>query len=560
MRSQGFGTLLLAFVALVQIAPGLAHAQSSFRIVARAGEHPAGAPEGYVFSGTWRETPKINNSGRVLFSATLERPADQDTLTSLWVADGTSLTPVAIGRWDAPGTPQPGTFLGMREFSLAGDGAVGFLSSVSGLQSLTTGVWFGQPGALRLAALENTNIPGTDGETHYNSLRAYIPWVQVGSADHVVFSGQFKRESEPSSPNNDGVYYGSAAGTSIVAMYGDAPTDISENASFAGLGLVGIASDGRVTYNGVLSGAGITPETDQGIWLHENGLSRLLLRSGGDVPGTADGVFHDLRAIRPMDEQGRLLIFGRMTPSGADSRTDTGYWYGAADDLRPVVREGDLAPGLAEGTRFTDFESASRQFHYWPGVSANGNVAFVASLRDGDANVTNDRSVWTWIDGVLSLVAREASPAPGMPDGTTFVDFNGPLINARDQVLFSASASVPGVFRPVTGIWATDEFGTLKLIARVDGEILLPGGETVTVAGVGFPGPTTTLGAMPQGFNDRGEIAFYATFTDAPPAVLVSTLVAVAEPGASTLAIAALLGGFFAATIRRKAAVGGTAT
>src|SRR6185503_992556 len=99
---------------------------------------------------------------------------------------------------------------------------------------------------------------------------------------------------------------------------------------------------------------------------------------------------------------------------------------------------------------------------YAPAVGG-GHVAFRAKLQSGVAGVTpaNARSVWRADpEGELTLLARQAFPAPGVPG--VFASFGEPVLNADGDVAFLAKlapgAGIQGV--AAKGVWA-DVDGTL---------------------------------------------------------------------------------------------------
>ena len=86
------------------------------------------------------------------------------------------------------------------------------------------------------------------------------------------------------------------------------------------------------------------------------------------------------------------------------------------------------------------------------------------------------------------------------------------------------------------GLFVFDLDGTLKTIAQTGMEIDVdngPGIDMRVINTLAFSQFATGNGdGDPTAFNDRGQIAFWAFFTDGSYAVLVSNVVAVPEPRA----------------------------
>jgi hypothetical protein len=147
-----------------------------------------------------------------------------------------------------------------------------------------------------------------------------------------------------------------------------------------------------------------------------------------------------------------------------------------------------------------------------------------------------------WIAGpsdTLEMVAREGELAPGTND--VFVSLAGSTVNARGQVAFSARTV--DFSAQHHGIWAQDRKGILQLIVNA-GDLLdvsddpaAPDLRTVQYLSFGEGGDFGSTRVA--GFNDLGQVAFFARFTDGTSGVFVSNAVAVPEP-ASFVAFAPL--------------------
>jgi hypothetical protein len=110
-------------------------------------------------------------------------------------------------------------------------------------------------------------------------------------------------------------------------------------------------------------------------------------------------------------------------------------------------------------------------------------------------------------------------------------------MNGLGQVAFTGVAGG-------SGIWATDKNGVLQLIVAAGSLIDVDNGlgvdlRTVSsvsmVANESFNGGIGNEDGVASAFNDRGQLAFSATFTDGSRGVFVSDVVAVPEPAAGCL-------------------------
>lgn len=158
--------------------------------------------------------------------------------------------------------------------------------------------------------------------------------------------------------------------------------------------------------------------------------------------------------------------------------------------FRTAALTGTQAPGTPSGAVFGTFEV--------PVLNAAGQTAFYATLQTtaGGVTSTSDSGIWSEGAGILSLVAREDSQAPGTNAGSKFGGFASvPVLNAAGQTAFRAELqSGAGGY---AGIWAGGT-GTLALVA-IEGSQAPSTPAGSHFFGVGYPV-----------FNSNGGVAFYS--------------------------------------------------
>jgi hypothetical protein len=133
----------------------------------------------------------------------------------------------------------------------------------------------------------------------------------------------------------------------------------------------------------------------------------------------------------------------------------------------------------------------------------------------------------------------------GRPSGAKFGYFgdNIPALNNAGQIAFRATLIGSGVDGTNgDGFWATDRTGALQLIAREDDLLEMAPGDFRTISSVVNDG-------RPISFNNLGQLAFWAGFTDGTSGIFVSNRVAFPEPSSLLLAASAAAGLFW----RRRA-------
>jgi hypothetical protein len=161
-------------------------------------------------------------------------------------------------------------------------------------------------------------------------------------------------------------------------------------------------------------------------------------------------------------------------------------------------------------------------------------------------DTSNDTGIWLLQKDGFKLGVREGDRAPGTADSVVFstreVGFEtlvfsgtGVVQNKSEQFAFMGYLSGPGVTDANdVGLWASHRDGELQLIAREGQELDIDDGPGVDMRTIGSIS-TRTFDATGQFLNDRGQVLFWATFTDGSKGLFLSDLVAVPEPCCFTL-------------------------
>ncbi len=308
-----------------------------------------------------------------------------------------------------------------------------------------------------------------------------------------------------------------------VALSGNTAPGTSDN--FTILFSPSLNNAGQTAFFGILNSSSAT---DRGIWSEGGGSGlALVAREGNTAPGTSDNfTFLDNNLV--LNNAGQTAFLGRLDSSLS---TNSGIWSeGGGSGLALVAREGNTAPGTSDN--FTGLA--------FPVLNNAGQTAFTARLNSSSVTSTG---IWSEGGGSgLALVAREGNTAPGTSDNfASFGNDVGSVLNNAGQTAFlgflnnSSSATDHG-------IWAEDSLGVLTLIAR-KGDLLDvddgPGTDFRTIKFLDFSTNTGNVDDWASGFNDLGELAFLASFTDGTQGVFISDLVAIPEP--TSLVLGALV-------------------
>lgn len=165
---------------------------------------------------------------------------------------------------------------------------------------------------------------------------------------------------------------------------------------------------GRVAFVARVSGPGIDPANDLGIWASAGGTGGLVVREGDAASGTPVGVsfasLADGFAFPPRISGGYVAFQATLTGPGVTSANAIGIWEHSGVALTLVVRSNDLLPGEPPA-RFGAARGA-------PVANTDGSTTLGMLLRGSPA--TSDEAIATDLSRQLIFVAHEGEPAPGV--------------------------------------------------------------------------------------------------------------------------------------------------
>ena len=175
-------------------------------------------------------------------------------------------------------------------------------------------------------------------------------------------------------------------------------------------------------------------------------------------------------------------------------------------------------------------------------ISGDDTVVYEAAMFGGAAIPNQTRMIVRAVPGESpAIVARTLTPAPGAPPGLVFATYFGDFaVNGVGQVALSSwlqDASTGALDR--FGIWAEDCQGILRSIAQVGDIVDVDNGPGVDprqisyLQGISTGGNQSGLASL---FNDLGQVAFVAAFTDGSQAILISAAT-VPEPAALSMVL-----------------------
>ena len=532
------------------------------RTVILTGDPAPGTASGVDFSDF--AAPVLNGAGQTAFRGFLTGTSvNNSNFTGIWSeGEGSGLSLVARTGNPAPGTASGVVFNGLNDPVLNNAGRTAFRGRLTGTGVVFSnffGIWSeGGGSGLSLVARTGNQAPGTASGVNFSEfarlpISAGLP--VLNGAGEVAFVGSLTGTGVDFI-NNEGIWSeGGGSGLSLVAREGNQAPGTASGVNFFGFKSPVLNLAGQTAFRGRLIGTGVDNSNDFGIWSEGGGSGlALVAREGNPSPGTTSGVYFSHFRAPVLNGAGHTAFFGSLTGTGVDSSNDFGIWSeGGGSGLALVARTGNQAPGTASGVVLNGFGD--------PVLNNTGQTAFVGTLTGTGVDSSNDFGIWSEGGGSgLALVARTGNQAPGTTSGVNFSGlFGNPVLNGSGQTAFIGALTGTGVNTSNnSGIWAEDSSGHLTLIAR-EGNLLDvddgPGVDLRTIRALIFSGGTGNEDGRRSGFNDLGQLAFRARFTDGTEGIFVSNLVAVPEPSAILLAL--LLGLFACKRACHAAKLGG---
>jgi hypothetical protein len=395
--------------------------------------------------------PAINRTGQSTFMAELDAPAAENT--GLWTEVGDGTLRLVVQEGDDVGGPL---------ISLIGRGTVG--TSGAGWAAAQSAPDEGQ------LAFVSGYLVGTAGVTTSNDTAILRAKLSVTSPTHSVAIEQIAREGFPAPETAPVLNFGSLMGNDTEPQRMDAEGNFAFVAPLS-------------------SGSGIFYQPKDG-----DGPLKKVAQSGETAPGTAGATFSSLQA--PSIGTGGYVVFRGLLNANGDNvagKKNDGIWGGVAtgplSGFTCLLRRGDEVPGPV-GSGPTTFMVGNT----WGGwVTANGDNrsafrAWVDVNKDGTASsrgVGDVYGIYANTDGVMRLIAREGTEAPGLP-GYTFEYFDHPIVGGLNQTAFIGEARLGATIQ--RGVWRqSPNGGPLFLLLKLGDSVNTSEGSKV-VNGISLPG------------------------------------------------------------------------
>jgi hypothetical protein len=496
--------------------------------------------------------PSINEAGLMAFSAYLQTGTngiDETNNFGLWSNARGSLELLARKGDHAPGTPASFLFNFPLDPVMNSAGQSAFSAYLRGpdvINSNGEGIWHNLNGPVELLARASDVAPGTIGAKFYQFASPVIN----DSGRITFFASLYPGIGDTITGTGAGIWTYFHGELNLVVRSGNQAPDMPAGTSFFGINPPVMNSDGNIAFYADLrpAGTGINPDNSNGIWSSGRGSLALVAVSGMAAPGLEPGAKFATFVTNPVINKEGAIAFSadlHVGPGGVTTENAAGIWSDKSGQLDLVIRGGDSAPALRPGAKFSYFQAVD--------LNNSGDISFNAKLQPFVAGLDdpNDSGIWLKSGETLQLVAQEGSHAPGTPAGVVFEDlasgYTDASLNGRGRVAFAGILKSDGSLVTEAnndGIWAQDQNGVLRLIAREEDVIDVapgPAEDLRTIASLHFNSVGNDDDGQSVSFNDAGQVAYFATFTDGSAAAILSNIATVPEPASVGLVYAGLL-------------------
>ena len=152
---------------------------------------------------------------------------------------------------------------------------------------------------------------------------------------------------------------------------------------------------------------------------------RLVVASGQGAPGGGSFNRFDVSSqpiVAPVNSRGQVAFYASV----ARAKANEGIFLATAARITKVAAVGDAVPG---GGVLSEFAR-----HPLPALNDAGKIAFGATVAGARAT----EAIFLAAEDRLTAIAVTGTDAPGVRNGT-FVEFDAPVLNNRDEIAFVAT-------------------------------------------------------------------------------------------------------------------------
>jgi len=273
------------------------------------------ARDGYAAPGfggaTWQNlqftTAQLNTAGKLTFDGgTTKFPFGY----AIWAGTTNGLDAVWKSGDPAPGTGT--TFIAFSDVTVNTNNEYCFVATLSDAMGYRdSAILSGPETNLRVVAREGYQAPGFETGVVFQSVSLVEPILSAGG--HVAFAATVEGPGIGTT-NGTAIWSGLPGALRSVCRRGDQAVDLSTGTVYstsyaATFDLVGLNADGKIAFQTLLEGEGITLGNNQGLWAGVPNFESLLLQRADSID-LGDGEPHNVHMMHLVDACGELQYGG----------------------------------------------------------------------------------------------------------------------------------------------------------------------------------------------------------------------------------------------------------
>ncbi len=194
--------------------------------------------------------------------------------------------------------------------------------------------------------------------------------------------------------------------------------------------ITGPNENGQVAFIASISGTSGGENDNEGIYIADESGVTLLAREGDPVPD-GNGTFGDLDFVTGINENGEAAFRAVLDGTSGGDNDNLALYIASGSGITELARIGDPVPGGGGGIIDSIFPTNPNE---------SGEVAFAASIIDGDEGIPNDSGIFLAGPSGITKLIRVGDSGPG-GEGR-FTGFLPGGLNDSGEVIFRA-----GLFR-----------------------------------------------------------------------------------------------------------------
>jgi hypothetical protein len=469
----------------------------------------------------------LNDAGQIAFRANLAGDGvDFTNNQGVWSEGSGSVALVTRAGSQAPGasagvnfSAEPALEAFLPVLNDAGQTAFYGATTDGGL-----GLWSEGSGSLAPVARSGDHAPGTPSGVNFD-FDGLVETPVLNNAGHTTFRS-YLSGAGVTSDNEFGVWSEGPGGLELRARRGSQAPGLPLGVNHGYTCCTGLNDTGQIAFASLLSGIGVNSSNDGSVWSDVSGNLALIARTGSQAPGLPSGVtFNSLFNTGSINDAGQIAFAAGLSNQGSMYKQDS-IWLYNSGSVTPLLVRGEHPPGTPAGMTY-------ELFGFWPVLNEAGQVLTGVLLAGSGVDASNELAVYlSDAAGNEKLILRSGDQAAGAPPGVVFyatleTGLLEGMLNDRGQVSIGQHLAGAGV--DVTNdfaIWATDSTGALQLIAREGDQLEVAPGDFRTISELDRTDHSANSNGWPSAFNNVGQVAFWARFTDGSQGVFVSNKVA----------------------------------